>query len=196
MALIHITEPASEPVTLEETKEHIHVDADDEDARIADFIRTATRHLDGRDGKLGRCLIAQTWEIVYDAFPSGPLQVPLPQLIDVESVKYSDPTTGLSTTLPATDYEVDSASEPGWIVPAASTKWPSTMPTINAVRVRFVAGFGTEPEDVPEPLRTAIKMHVGHLLENRESVTFGSGFIKETPHGYEDLIRDYRVWAF
>jgi uncharacterized phiE125 gp8 family phage protein len=47
---------------------------------------------------------------------------------------------------------------------------------------------------VPEPLRTAILMHVAHLYEHRESVTDSNAVV--LPQGYDDLIRSFRTWAF
>lgn len=195
MALIRITEPASDPVTLEETKEHIHVDFSDDDMRIADFIRTAAQRLDGREGKLGRCLISQSWRLSLDAFPRE-IALPLPPCISVDSISYLD-ANGDEVEIDAADYRVTGlGSLDGAHIRAVRGKsWPTTSDT-ESVFIEFTAGFGAVPEDVPEPLRTAIKMHVGHLFEHRESVTLGSGFITETPHGYDDLIRDYRVWSF
>lgn len=195
MTLIRITDPASDPVTLEETKEHIHVDHSDEDARIADYIRTAAQRLDGRDGKLGRCLISQSWRLSLDRFPRE-IVLPLPPCQSVDRVFYLD-AEGQEIEIDAADYRVTGLGtlEGARIRPAHGLSWPSTSDPESAF-VEFTAGFGDDPEDVPEPLRTAIKMHVGHLFEHRESVTLGSGFITETPHGYEDLIRDYRMWSF
>lgn len=195
MALIRITEPASDPVTLEETKEHIHVDFSDDDMRIADFIRTAAQRLDGREGKLGRCLISQSWRLSLDAFPRE-IVLPLPPCISVDSISYLDG-SGDEVEIDAADYRVTGLGslDGARIRSVRGKSWPTTSDT-ESVFIEFTAGFGADPEDVPEPLRTAIKMHVGHLFEHRESVTLGSGFITETPHGYDDLIRDYRVWSF
>jgi len=196
MALIRITAPASDPVTLEETKDHIHVDHDDEDARIADFIRTAAQRLDGRNGSLGRCLITQTWKLTLDRFPPE-ITVPLPPCQSVTSITYADP-DGATQTLDPSEYQVIGLydADPARIRPAFGKAWPSCRTVAEGIAITFVAGFGDDPEDVPEPIRTAIKMHVGHLFEHRESVVLGTGFIAEVPDGAADLIRDQKVWSF
>ncbi|MFG1201741.1 head-tail connector protein [Xanthobacter aminoxidans] len=48
---------------------------------------------------------------------------------------------------------------------------------------------------VPPAIVQAMKMHVGHLYENREASTF-SGAAAELPLGFFDLIGPYRKWAF
>lgn len=196
MALIRITPPASDPVTLEETKDHIRVDHADEDTRIADFIRTASQRLDGRDGALGRCLITQTWTLSLDRFPAE-IAVPLPPCQSVGSVAYVDPAGAMQTLDPA-DYLVIGlqGADPARIRPSVGKAWPAFHPVPEGIAITFTAGFGDNPEDVPEPIRTAIKMHVGHLFEHRESVMLGTGFLTDVPDGPADLIRDQKVWSF
>jgi uncharacterized phiE125 gp8 family phage protein len=189
-----VTAPATDPITLAETKGWCRVDFDDDNQTLTNLIRTAVKRLDGPYGLLGRALITQTWELVLDAFPSGIIDVPLPPLQQVVSIKYDDE-NGDEQTLATSAYTVDIASDPGRIE-SGDDGWPATLDRIAAVRIRFIAGFGDDVTDLPEPLRTAIMMHVGHLFEHRESVMLGTGFVTEVPQGYDDLIRDYRVWSF
>lgn len=51
-------------------------------------------------------------------------------------------------------------------------------------------------DDVPEDLKGALKMLVGHLYENREASFIGQGQVTEVPLGFYDLIGSYRKWAF
>ena len=195
MPLVPLSIPATDPVTLAEVKTHIHVDHDDEDNRIADFIRTAVARLDGRAGILGRCLIAQPWRLELDRFQAE-ISIPLPPCISVDRIAYEN-AAGVEVEIAATSYRVTGLGtlDGARIRPVRSYAWPATdLP--GSVFVESTAGFGDDAIAVPEPLRTAIAMHVGHLYEHRESVVLGSGFITETPHGYEDLIRDYRLWSF
>lgn len=198
MSLKLIQAPQADPVTLAEMKQHMHVDYDDEDARISNFILTATRRLDGRDGLLGRALITQDWSLWLDRFPRDAIAMPLSPLQSVTFIKYRRASDGEWQTLAPADYAVYgvASEDRAMIKPAHGKSWPATWPEPEAVEVQFRAGYGDDPEDVPEPLRTAIKMHVGHLFEHRESVVIGSGFIVQTPQGYDDLIVDYRLWSF
>lgn len=195
MPLVPLSPPDTDPVTLAEVKLHIHVDHAEEDTRIAGFIGTAVAKLDGRTGLLGRCLIAQSWRLVLDRFPAE-IALPLPPCISVDRIAY-ETAAGAEVDIEADNYRVTGLGtlDGARIRPARGRSWPSTDQP-GSVFVEFTAGFGENAFDVPEPLRTAIAMHVGHLYEHRESVVLGSGFITETPHGYEDLIRDYRAWSF
>ncbi len=191
MTVIVETPPATEPVTQAEAKAHMHVDGTDDDALITRLIKAATGHIDGPDGWLGRSLVSQTLELVYDTFPCGPLKIPYPPLISVESVKYIDPTTGLSTTFGAVNYEVDTDSQPGWIALARGATWPTPLDTINAVRVRYTAGYTS----VPEPIRHAILIMVADMYEHPETVVVGkSNAALKIPTTAELLLAPFRVW--
>lgn len=196
MPLILDTAPVNDPVTLEEVKEHIHVDFNDEDARIADFIKGATQRLDGRDGSLGRCLVTQTWNLTLDRFASE-IAIPLPPCQSIDAITYVDP-DGVTQTLAPSEYQAFALGtvEGAKVRPAYGKSWPTIRNVPEAVTITFTAGFGDDPEDIPEPIRTAIKMRVGHLFEHRESVVIGSGFITETPDGAEDFVRDHKTWSF
>lgn len=197
MALTLIQPPDSEPVTLDELKDHLRVEFIDDDERLASYIAAATKRLDGRDGRLGRCLKPQTWELVLDCFPKSMIDVPLPPLTGVTSINYIDG-NGVTQLLAANQYVVDTDSEPGRIVPAEGVTWPATQDTVNAVRIRFDAGYPDTADvppktTVPEPIRQAIAELAGHYYEHREAVIVATGFVKELPLGVEDLISDYRI---
>lgn len=194
MSLIRITPPATLPVSLEEMKSHSHVDGMIEDARISDFLRTATAKLDGRDGLLGRALITQAWRLTLGGFPSD-IVLPLPPCQAVLAINYIDP-AGAPQTLAAEAYEVFSIgdADPARIRPVFGTTFPTARHFPASVSVEFRAGYGDAETDVPEPLRTAIKLHAAHLIEHRESVAAGS--FSQVPQGWDDLVTDYRIWGF
>jgi uncharacterized phiE125 gp8 family phage protein len=190
------TPPATDPVTLEEVKAHIRVDHTDEDAAITDMVQAATQRLDGRDGVLGLCLITQTWTLTLDDF-TAEIAIPLPPCQSIDAIRYVDP-DGVTQTLDAGAYQAFGlgSADGAKVRPAFGTSWPAIRSQPEAVAITFTAGFGDDPGDVPEPIRTAIKMRVGHLYEHRESVTLGTGFITDTPDGAEDFVRGFRTWTF
>lgn len=89
--------------------------------------------------ELRRALITQTLDLYLDAFPCG--MILLPPLQSVSAITYTD-TNGNLLTLAADQYMVDSTSQPARIAPAWATVWPATREQTNAVKVRFVAGYG------------------------------------------------------
>jgi uncharacterized phiE125 gp8 family phage protein len=109
----------------------------------------------------------------------------------VTHIKYTD-TDGALQTLSSSRYVVDTACKPGRIIPAYNDYWPSTRDIPNAVTVRFVAGWLT-PEDVPEPLKHALKIQALTLYEHREEFVIGESF-DELPV-VKRLIADYRMYG-
>ncbi len=199
MALVLVTAPTAEPVSLDEAKNHLRLTSNAEDLLLTAFIKAARQHVDGRDGWLNRALITQTWDLVLDCFPASsdcPILVPLPPLQSITSITYLD-SNGASQTWAAIDYTVDAKSEPGRILPAYGKSYPSTRAVMNAVTVRFVAGYGGTVA-VPDPLKLAIGALVAHFYEHREPIilTGGIGSPVPLPMHVEALLMPYRIWGF
>ena len=92
-------------------------------------------------------------------------------------------------------YAVDTDSEPGLVVPAYGESWPSARDEVNAVRVRFVAGYG-DASDVPAAIKTWIKMRVGTLYVNSTTIVTGT-IVEALKRDYVDgLLDPYRVITF
>ncbi len=197
MALKLISSPIEQPLTLTEVKQHLRVNFDDDDGLIELYIAAATAHVDGKDGFLGRALIDQTWELTVDAFPTNEIKIPLPPLIEVVSVIYDDG-NGDAQTMDAASYVVDNVSEPGWIVPVGGTgTWPTPFDGINAVRVRYRAGYVDLSDSpavgfVPPDIKAALLMMIGTLYANRETVVVGQT-VANIPLAAEQLLRRKRI---
>lgn len=206
MALRLITPPESPPVMRSEAKSHLRIDHDADDALIDLYLLAATAHIDGKDGWLQRCLKPQTWELTYDEFPSDSegIEIPLPPLISVTSFKYVDE-DGVEQTIDSADYVVDVASEPGWLVPVFDYTYPAILETINAVRIRFVAGYedptpasgeseGETASNVPAPIKAAILMMVADMYDHRESVSADSISAIPVPATVKALLQPFRIY--
>jgi uncharacterized phiE125 gp8 family phage protein len=192
-----ITPPAAEPLTLVETRLHLKLDATGsplshpDDAIVTALILAARQHLDGRHGRLSRALITQTWELVLDKFPDHDVRIPLAPLQSITSIKYDDPNS-VELTVASSNYMVDTVSSFGWVVPIVGFSWPVPLDTINAVRVRFVAGFGAAATDVPEPIRQAMLLMIGNWYEHREEVVIGH-IVAQLPAAAEMLLSPYEM---
>lgn len=159
-----ITPPSIEPVTLAEAKLHLKEDlaSSDNDARISVLISAARQAV---EHAMGRAIMLQTLENTLDEFPDA-IQLNSPPIIDVVSVEYTA-TDGASTLLSGSSYTLDNASEPGWLVPAYGYSWPATQCSINAVRVRYRAGYSastdaaTAQAAVPAGIKYAILLELG-----------------------------------
>jgi len=205
MRLSLITAPVNEPLMLEEVKEHLRVTVDDDDSYIHALIHAAIDHLDGRDGRLGRALITQTWQLELDEFPwSWPrIILPLPPLQSIVSVTYVDaggvwagsPPSLPYSTMAAGDYIIDTTSRFGQIVLRSDKSWPGTRAEYGAVRVKFVAGYGDDGEDIPMPIRQAMYLLIGHWYEHREEVVVGQP-VAPLPMAVDALLGPYEVVTF
>lgn len=191
MKLQPITAPTVEPVSLAEAKFHMRIDHTTEDVYIQGLISAARQEL---ENITRRAFISQTWDLYLDAFPAGDvMELPLPPLISVTSIKYYD-TAGVESTFASASYQLDTASAPARIALADGYSWPSTsLRTINGVAIRFVAGYGSLGSDVPPTLRQAVLLLTAHLYENREAT---SNNIYLLPLGIDALTWPYRVIKF
>lgn len=179
-------DPASDPLTTSEVKEHLRVDHTDEDSLIATYTAAALAYLDGYSGVLGRCLITQTWQQKFSDFPSGyKLALPFPDVQSV-SVAYVD-TNGDPQTLSASNYELAEGDLGAYLRLADGAVWPSTDEVTDAVTVTMVCGYG-DAADVPAPIKAAMLLHIGTLYENRETLSE-----RVSPNmAFESLIAPYR----
>lgn len=188
MRLRLITPPSETPLTLAEAKSQVRETTANRDTELTAMLGAAVSHLDGREGLLGRALVTQTWEMLLDAFPDcDGIEIPLPPLQSVTSVTYVD-ADGATPTLATSVYGVDTASQPGVVYLKYNQEWPTTREERNAVTIRFVAGYGTA-DDVPESLKSAMKLHLADLDANRER---GGDQLFENP-AYDALVFPFRV---
>lgn len=149
MILQVTTAPAEEPVTLEEIKAHLKVDVDSEDDLLTMYL-AAARQLCELEAR--RAFVTQTLQLKLEGWPWGEeIHLPRPPLQSVTGVVYVD-TDGNSHTMSASEYTVDTASEPGRIILAYGAGWPgASLRPGPAITITYVAGYG-DAEDVPPHL--------------------------------------------
>ena len=173
----------TEPVTLAEAKLHLRVDDTAEDALIQGLISAARETCEDRTETT---VPVTGWKLTLDAFPDA-IKLMRPPIASVEFVKYID-TAGVQQTLSPLDYVVDTASSPGYIVPAFGKAWPETRDQINAVEVEYTAGAATPPAAV----KAWILLAVGDMYAHREA----SSDKPTVSHGFADRLLDpFKVYA-
>lgn len=178
------------------------------DPTINTLIKAARQHV---EAYTSRALITQTWDWKGDSFrqlrdfcaPSSPMKVPLPPLISVTSVTYLD-TAGASQTWSAsTGWQSDIPTGSPWmphgrIMPKENQSYPSTQSsTFNTVTVRFVCGYGAA-STVPQPIKEAMLLLIGHWYEHREAVNIGNivNLVTLVPIAVDELLREYQATTF
>lgn len=187
-----VTPPAVEPVTLAEAKAWARVEIDDDDDLISGLITSARRYCEAFTKQQ---LITATYKLALDSFPIFGTQWPwlsvgasidtLSPLQSVTSLQYLD-MSGTLQTLDPSKYTVDTISKPGRITPLWYQPWPITRPQPQAVQLTYVAGFGDSGDDVPDGIKTAIKLLVSHWYRRREAVSEGA--MTPVPMAVESLL--------
>lgn len=201
-ALTTVTQPLYEPLTLTEVKNHLRLDSSDTslDADIPMWIAAARRFV---ENYCTISLVQQTFDVKIDEFPcDGLIEIPKPPLQSVTWIKYYD-ASGVLQTLDSTYYQVDTDSDPGRIYPSWGRWWPVVLRAqLNAITIRCVAGYAVgSPQDqagytgsIPDEIKHAMKMLIGHFDQHRESIGDAVRSIseQEVPQGTLWLLAPYR----
>lgn len=143
-------------------------------------------------------LLTQTWEQYEAGWPPGDrLSLGKSRLLTVESLKYLD-ADGVEATLAATVYAVDIVNG---VKPALVLKKDQSWPTaelfmLNPIVATFTCGYGAAAANVPQSLRHAMLLLIGHWYEERQPVltSMGGGAVLPIPWTVEALLANYRVW--
>lgn len=198
MGLALVTGPALDPVSLAEARAHCRITSSDEDGLLAGYILAARQHV---EQVTGRALVSQTWDFTVDREWPWTLddshrhvrlfEIPKPPLQSVTSIVYVD-SAGATQTLASNQYLVDSGTYIGRIYPAYGVCWPNVRCQPKAITVRFVAGYGDQPGSIPEPIRQAMLLLIGHWFEQRETASANAP--TELPFTTAALLAPYRVF--
>ncbi len=187
--------PGTEPVSLDEAKQYLRVDQNAEDDLIGQLISAARRRVERGSY---RQLVTATWLLTLDSFfdleprarwtlqsvpgqedlipqlrgvgifsAGNVIRLPKTPLVSVVSIYYTA-ADGTQQLLDPSAYVIDAVSEPGRVAPAYSTFWPITLRQIQAVRITFTAGYGSDPSTVHQEVKLAIKRIVGLYYQNRD----------------------------
>lgn len=190
LAPVRTVAPNVPLVTTAEAKLRCRIDGSDEDNLIDSLISAATAHLDGYSGILGRALLAQTWQQDFCDF-DDPLRLPVGDYLSGLVVTYYDSAND-QQTLSSDVYSILSDVRGPFIALNYNQAWPSVYTREDAVRVTWVAGYGTTAADVPAPIKQAILLLVGHWYANREAVTVGAGITTaELPIAVKALVSPF-----
>ncbi|MEW9806810.1 head-tail connector protein [Mesorhizobium marinum] len=185
MTLFRTVEPAAEPVTLADAKAHLRIAHDSEDVLLQGLIRAAREDL---ERAASVALINQSWRLALDAWPSNGcaflMMHPVRAVLSVTAYG----TEGEASLIAPATYQLDTLSRPARLHFEAK---PEPLRAFNGVEIDFSAGFGEAGTDVPDLLKRAILLLVGHWYEFRAH--FGAdqqpvGY----PAAYDRIVASYR----
>lgn len=183
-----ITPPTREPLDVDEVKKYMKQGSTSEDTLYDTWISAAREDF---ETATDRQLMDATWELGLPAAPfESIIELPHPPLLEVVSVVYDDG-DGNEQTVDAANYSVVLQSGPlagrGWVSLGSGLTWPTTIGQPNSLRIRYRAGYGSTPADVPGLVKDALYMLIAHRDRNRSAVQDGT--LTVVPMGAEAIIR-------
>jgi uncharacterized phiE125 gp8 family phage protein len=185
MSSLLLSAPAVEPVTLDETRDFLRVEHNDDDEVIAALTAGARIHI---ETQTRRALITQDWRLTRDAWPAdgriAVLPAPLQSLIAVRVTDFEGNTHDVDLQAFVSDLGASALVFAPWALSA-----PGQIAAGIALAVRV--GYGDAAIDVPEALRQAIRLLAAHWYDNRGLVA--SGTIAALPASVSALIAPYRM---
>jgi len=173
-----ITAPTTEPITLAEAKLHLRVNNSLEDSLITALIIAARQWVENYSM---RPLMTQTLQANYDSIIDKEIRLNKFPIQSITSVKYID-LNGNEQTINSSNYTTDLIRPIGRIL---LENIPSMKNTLNAFKIRFVAGY-TSADLVPKTYRSAMLLLIAHLYENKQQAQ--SQALTEIPFGIKVLL--------
>lgn len=158
---------------------------------IRELTRAAVAAVDGPKGRIGRCLLSQTWKLMADGFTPD-MVLPLPPVQSVDSLRYLDGDDAWQTLAPSAYRFTGAGSWSAELSPAYGSAWPSTSHLSDCVEITFTTGYGDEMADVPAPILHAIRLLAAHWYIERQPVTFSTP--TEIPLGIKSILNQFKVF--
>lgn len=187
-ALELLEAPAVTPVSLAEVRRQLRIEHEDDDLLLIRLIKVATAYTDVQ-GALGHAMISQKWGQWVDSNPQQYVKLILGPVIQVNRIQYYD-TDGNLQTDTLTNYEVLGTSFATTVGPKEGFNWPVTQDRSDAIRIEYTIGYGETVADIPETIRHALMMLIGHWYENRETTMMDE--LSNVPYGFDALMDMHR----
>lgn len=182
-----VTAVTNEILTLQEIQSHLRIDGNYEDYNLIIY-RKAAREF--TENYIQRAIGTQTIEMIADDFPKQDyIRLSLSPVQSLTSIKYKDK-DGIETTMSTSDYILNNDEMPSKVVLAYNKLWPSFTPyPTGAVRIRYICGHTAA--DLPESIKIAMLLIIGHLYENREWTIAKA--LEEVPFSVSALLKPYKI---
>ncbi len=164
-----VTRATENPISIEDAKDQLSITDNEDDLRIDRLIKAATEYV---ESATRRAVMSQTWDELLPEFPTETIQLKKPPLQSLTSVSYYAVGGSTLTVLPSTDYwSIAPTHQPGQVTTRSA--FPAAEMRPDAIAVRYVCGYPNR-DSVPEGIKHAIRLLVGHWNENREAEITGT----------------------
>lgn len=189
-----VTAPAVEPVSVDEAREHLRLQVQDDDVYVAGLIQSAREYT---EAYCHRAIVTQRVEILLPEF-ADEIELPRGPVTALKTLKYLN-TSNVETTLVNADadpavtsslYELDTTTEPNRLLLAYNQVWPDTLTWWSAVRIQYQVGWAADA--VPAAMRQALLLLVGQMYEFRVPEITGT-IVSKVEFAFTALVAPYRL---
>jgi len=187
-AVERVDAPLTTPITLSEVKSQLRVESSDDDIILARLINVAIAYTDVR-GALGQAMITQKWGQWLAPNPPQRVDIMLKPLQSVTAIKYYDENGDLQSD-DINNYEVYGTENAASIGPKDNFSWPTTQNRNDAIKIEYEIGYGDAASDVPDTIRHAMMLLIGHWYDNREQTQMDE--LSNIPFGFVELMNMHR----
>jgi uncharacterized phiE125 gp8 family phage protein len=183
-----ITDPSEYPVTITEIKEFARIDGNEEDTILEVFLAGTVNSI---EAYLGRSLITRTYKMIMDEWNSKEIELPMPPLVSVSSIKTIDE-DNVETIYDNNNYFVVTESIPGRIIIKKDTDMPVNFDRDKAgFSIEWIAGYGLS-NSIPKQIKIAIMQWVTMIFENR-AMTSSDMYNIPLPAEVKKILQPFRV---
>lgn len=186
-----ITAPTSQPISLEEVKEHLYIVVTDttRDNYLTDIQDSA---VDQFQSDAEYQIMQATYKLTLHDFPCDYIDIPLIPIISISELLYYTDQTNTETLTEGTDFYTVKTDRYCRLYPFSS--WPSVGDRADALQVTFTAGYSTQSQ-VPPRVLQGLKYLIGHYHENRQAVVAGPN-VQEIPESYHSIVGKLKRYSF
>ena len=168
-------------LTLEEVKQHLRVEIDDDNSLISTLITAGYLFAENYTNRI----INQVYkELKLETF-TDVIQLPYLPVQSITSIDYKDSDDNAQVFA---DYYLDLRELFAKLMPGKYYSWPNTNEDYENIVITYVAGYTT----IPEQINQAVLLIIGSLYEQRENHIVGVS-IDTIPVSAEYLLNPYRV---
>jgi len=168
------TAAASTAVSLDEVKAHLKIASASDNTYLTNLISVATEMVQNYTGQI---LITSTIDLTLPYFLNR-MDINRTPVSNITHVKYYDSdntiqtlSSGNYTETVSKDDSSDQSPVGASILPSDSFTYPSTYPRMDAVEIRFEAGYENS-DSVPMAIKQAMFLIIGQLYLNRTDMVY------------------------
>lgn len=159
MTPIRLDGPAVEPVSLAEARAHLRLEETHEDALVTTLIEAGRLLLESATRLI---FINQSWRLILEEAPGGArLRLPLAPIIAITEIRAID-AAGQASIVDPQQYRLRAGAAPPLLI--LEDGFANAQ---GGLEIDLEVGFGSAPENVPAPLRQALRMLVARWFEER-----------------------------